>query len=154
MALARNIACLVILALTACSSDPAPGPTEQIIVREPGAAPVQPVAVIGDPASALVAEGKAVFANCSACHAVEQDAPNGAGPNLFGIFGKPAAEVAGFNYSEALQASGIIWTSAELDGYIANPTAKVPGTTMVSGAIEDAAKRAAVIAYLESSMAN
>lgn len=156
MAIARNLACLAVLVLAACSADPAPGPTEQIIVREPGAAPVVGVTMAnaGDPASALIAEGKAVFANCSACHAIEQDAPNGAGPNLFGIVGKPAGEVAGFAYSDALKASGIIWTAAELDSYIANPTAKVPGTTMVTGAIEDAAQRSAVIAYLESSTAN
>ena len=156
MAIARNLACLAILVLAGCSADPAPGPTEQIIVREPGAAllAVAPGADTSDPASALIAEGKAAFANCSACHAVEQDAPNGAGPSLFGIVGKPAGEVAGFAYSDALKASGIIWTAAELDSYIANPTAKVPGTTMVTGAIEDAAQRAAVIAYLESSTAN
>jgi len=154
MTIVRTLACLSVLMLAACGADPAPGPVEQIIVREPGAAPVAVAAVADDPASALIAEGKAAFANCSACHAVAKDAPNGAGPNLVGIVGKPAGQVAGFAYSDALKASGITWTAAELDGYIADPVAKIPGTTMVAGAIADAAKRQAVIAYLESITAN
>ena len=156
MTIARTLACLSVFMLAACGADPAPGPVEQIIVREPGAAPVAVTAAVvaDDPASALIAEGKAAFANCSACHAVAKDAPNGAGPNLFRIVGKPAGQVAGFAYSDALKASGIIWTAAELDGYIADPVAKIPGTTMVAGAIADAAKRQAVIAYLESISAN
>jgi len=154
--LIRVITLSPLLVLTACGADPAPGPVEQIIVREPGAAPVKiaAAAVASDPASALITDGKAAFANCSACHAVEQGAPNGAGPNLFGIVGKAAGQVAGFAYSDALKSSGITWTAAELDSYIANPAAKIPGTTMVAGAIADPAKRQAVIAYLESTAAN
>jgi cytochrome c len=154
--LIRVITLSPLLVLTACGADPAPGPVEQIIVREPGAAPVKiaAAAVAGDSASALITKGKAAFANCSACHAVEQGAPNGAGPNLFGIVGKAAGAVAGFAYSDALKSSGITWTAAELDSYIANPAAKIPGTTMVAGAIADPAKRQAVIAYLESTAAN
>jgi cytochrome c len=158
MTIDRNLACLVFYMLAACSADPAPGPTEQIIVREPGAEPVAPEAaaasVASDPVTALIAEGKAAFANCVACHTVDRDAPNVVGPNLFGIVGKTAGEVAGFAYSDALKASGIVWTAAELDSFIANPTAKIPGTTMVAGAISDPAKRQAVIAYLESTSAN
>lgn len=156
MTTARTFACLTVFLLAACGTDPAPGPTEQIIVREPGAAPVETAAaaVASDPASALIAEGKAAFANCSACHTLDKGAANGAGPNLFGIVGKAAGEVAGFAYSDALKASGITWTTAELDSYIANPAAKVPGTTMVAGAIADSAKRQAVIAYIESATAN
>lgn len=156
MTIDRNLACLAVFILAACGADPAPGPVEQIIVREPGAAPaaVAGTAVAGEPVSTLVAEGKAAFANCSACHTAEKGGANGAGPNLFGIIGKPAGQVAGFAYSDALKASGIIWTTAELDGYIADPAAKIPGTTMVAGAIADPAKRQAVIAYLENTAAN
>ena len=156
MTIARNLACLSALMLAACGADPAPEPVEQIIVRAPGAAPVAVVAagVTDNPASALIAEGEAAFASCSACHAVARDAANGAGPNLFGIVGQPAGQVAGFAYSDALKVSGITWTAAELDSFIADPAAKIPGTTMVAGAIADAAKRQAVIAYLESVAAN
>jgi hypothetical protein len=72
MTTVRNLACLSIFLLAACGADPAPGPVEQIIVREPGAAPVETAAVVTDaaPAGALLAEGKAAFASCSACHAL------------------------------------------------------------------------------------
>ncbi|WP_339688601.1 c-type cytochrome [uncultured Parasphingorhabdus sp.] len=154
MTTARNLACLSVFLLAACGADPAPGPVEQIIVREPGAALVETAAVAGDSGDALIAEGKAAFANCSACHTLQQGAPNGAGPNLFGIVGKAAGKVAGFEYSDALKASGVTWTAAELDSYIADPAAKIPGTTMVAGTIADQAKRQAVIAYIESVTAN
>jgi cytochrome c len=156
MTTVRNLACLSVFLLAACGADPAPEPVEQIIVREPGAAPVAiaAAAATGDPAETLIAEGKTAFANCSACHALEQGAANGAGPNLFGIVGKAAGSVAGFEYSNALKTSGITWTAAELDSYIANPAAKIPGTTMAAGAIADQAKRQAVIAYIESVSAN
>ncbi|AMO73510.1 hypothetical protein AZE99_15735 [Sphingorhabdus sp. M41] len=128
------------------------------MVREPGAAPAVTVATADAnadaPASALLAEGKAAFANCSACHSLEQGAASGVGPNLFDIVGKAAGEVAGFAYSDALKASGVTWTTAELDSFIANPAAKIPGTTMVAGAIADPAKRQAVIAYIESASGN
>ena len=159
----RSLACLAPILLAACGADPAPGPVEQIIVREAGAktAAPAPAAATGDAAGALIAEGKAAFANCSACHAVAKDAPNGAGPNLFAIVDQPAGQVGGpvthrpgFAYSDALKASGITWTAAELDGFIADPSAKIPGTTMITGAIADAATRQAVIAYLESITAN
>ena len=157
MTIARHLACLSLVLLAACGADPAPDPVEQIVVREPGAAPVAVVAAAAaseDQASAPVAEGKAVFAGCAACHAIAPGAPSGAGPNLAGIVGQPAGQVAGFAYSDALKASGITWTVAELDSFLADPAAKIPGTTMVAGVIADAAKRQAVIAYLESIAAN
>ncbi|WP_321326207.1 c-type cytochrome [uncultured Parasphingorhabdus sp.] len=148
--LIRAAALSSLLVLTACGADPAPGAVEQIIVREPGAAAAPAEA----PADALLAEGKAAFANCATCHSLEEGAPNGVGPNLFGIVGAGAGEVAGFAYSDALKGSGITWTAAELDSFIADPAAKIPGTTMVAGAIADAAKRQAVIAYIDSVTAN
>ncbi|MEP6201421.1 MAG: c-type cytochrome [Marinomonas sp.] len=154
--LIRAVALPSLFALTACGTDPAPEPVEQIIVREPGAAPAATAAasVANDPPATLIAEGKAAFANCAACHTVEKGAASGAGPNLFGIVGTKAGQVAGFSYSDALKASGITWTASELNGYIANPATKVPGTTMIAGAIAEPAKRQAVIAYIESVAAN
>tara|TARA_R110001606_G_scaffold9469_5_gene40896 strand:+ start:7472 stop:7948 length:477 start_codon:yes stop_codon:yes gene_type:complete len=158
MTTVRTFACLAVFLLAACGADPAPGPTEQIIVRAPGAIAVETAATAtttnDGPAGALIAEGKAAFANCSACHSLEQGAPNGVGPNLVGIVGSAAGKATGFAYSDALKASGITWTAAELDDFIANPATKIPGTTMVAGAIADSSKRQAIIAYLESASVN
>lgn len=140
--------------LAGCGSEPAPEPVEQIVVREPGE-----VAPSADEAGStpeaegldLVTNGKAAFAVCSGCHAVEEGAPAQSGPNLHAVVGREAGKAEGFAFSEALAASGITWTDSELDAYLENPTGKVPGTTMVAGAMADATQRKAVIAYLAAS---
>lgn len=144
------------LALTACSSEPAPEPVEQIVVREPGEPAVQPAAAT-EPAvsgendeATLIAAGKSAFAVCSGCHVVDADAASTAGPNLYASAGSQAGARADFAYSESLKSSGITWSEAELDAYIADPAGKVPGTTMVAGAVQDAEQRKAIIAYLKS----
>jgi cytochrome c len=93
--------------------------------------------------------GKAAFASCAVCHNNVKGAGAKMGPNLHGIIGRKAGIGAGFGYSTALKESGITWTEAELDAYIAAPTKKVPGTKMVAGAVTDAEKRKAIIGYLK-----
>ncbi|QTD55093.1 c-type cytochrome [Parasphingorhabdus cellanae] len=149
-AVLRASAPVLVMALAACGTDPAPGPTEQIVVREPGAA-ADPV---GAPDSGLIASGKAAFNSCLACHGIDEGGANKVGPNLHGIIGQAAGSVDGFAYSDALASSGITWTKEELDSYIANPAARVPGTTMMAGAITDAGRREAIIAYIEDVSAN
>ena len=138
-------ASLVSIALAACGSDPAPGPVEQIVVREPGAAGLVATAA-GNP----LAAGEAAFAMCSGCHVAEAGEPSAAGPNLSGVIGRKAGSLDDFAYSDALAASGITWDAAQLDRYLANPEAVVPGTCMAAGAVPDAERRSAIIAYLES----
>ncbi|MEH3038721.1 MAG: c-type cytochrome [Sphingomonas paucimobilis] len=95
------------------------------------------------------AAAPAAFNACKACHTVNKGGRNGIGPNLNGVVGRPAASVAGFNYSPAMKASKLRWDAKTLDEYLAGPTKKVPGTRMPI-ATPDAAKRAAIIAYLTS----
>jgi len=66
------------------------------------------------------------------------------------VVGRPAGSVARFGYSEAMAKSGITWTEAELEAFLANPAAKIPGTAMAAGQVGDAQRRAAIIAYLAS----
>lgn len=136
---------LATFALAACGSK-ADDPVEQIVVRKPGeaAAPAAPAA------DDLLAKGKAAFAACASCHAVEPGAASGIGPNLHGVVGRKASSQAGFAYSEAMAKSGITWTEAELNAFLANPSGKVPGTAMAAGQVADADRRAAVVAYLAS----
>ncbi|MEP2101440.1 MAG: c-type cytochrome [Parasphingorhabdus sp.] len=152
----RASAPVLVIALGACGSDPAPEPTEQIVVREPGqdgsdAAAAAPAEEATD---SLVAAGKAAFNTCVACHVVDDSGINRIGPNLYGVIGRAAGSVDGFKYSDAMTSSGITWTKEELDNYLANPAAKVPGTTMMAGAISDAGRREAIIAYIEDASAN
>ncbi len=92
----------------------------------------------------------ASFAQCGVCHAVKKGAPNGIGNNLYGIYGKKAGSVAGFNYSPALKSSKLVWNDAALDKWIANPMKTIPGSRMPYAGQADAKKRAEIIGYMKT----
>lgn len=91
----------------------------------------------------------AAFGQCAACHVVTKGAPNGLGPNLFGIYGTKSGDLAGYSFSPAMQAAGITWDDATLDKFIASPRDVVPGTKMSFVGLGDPAKRAEIIAWLK-----
>lgn len=99
-------------------------------------------------AAGNAANGASVFERCAVCHADTRGAPNKIGPNLFGVIGRKAGTYPGFSYSAAMQSSGIVWTSAKLDAYIASPATAVPGNKMPFAGISNAGQRADLIAYL------
>lgn len=75
--------------------------------------------------------GEKVFAKCKACHQVGETAKNSVAPKLNGLDGGKAAAVEGYNYSEALKASGITWDEASFKEFVKSPKVKVPGTKMI-----------------------
>ena len=92
-----------------------------------------------------VSRGKQIFdKQCSKCHSTDADKE---GPHLRGVYGRPAAAVASFNYSDALRASHITWEDATLDKWLADPSGFVPDSYMAFH-LSDAGARRAVIAYL------
>ncbi len=119
-------------------------PMRKSIVALSLAVAAQAALAAGDPA-----QGQKTFQECAACHATTQGA-NGVGPSLFGVVGRKAASVAGFNYSSAMKKSNLTWTAQNLDAYIADPQQKVPGNHMPYSGMSDAQERAALIAYLQS----
>ena len=97
-----------------------------------------------------VAESKPLaFIPCMSCHSVTPG-QNGIGPSLAGVFGRKAASAPGFEYSDAMKASGKTWDEATLDTYLANPMGVVPGTRMTYMGQSDPAKRKEVIEYLKT----
>jgi len=87
--------------------------------------------------------------SCGVCHTAEPDAPHRQGPNLFGIFGRKAAQTATFKYSEALAKADIVWDEPTLDRWMEDAAAMQPGTIM-SYRQRDPEKRKLILQYLKT----
>ena len=93
------------------------------------------------------ATGERLFRQrCASCHTV-QPGQNRIGPTLAGIVGRKAGSVEGARYSPKMRELDVTWDAAQLDSFIANPRAMVPGTTMTVS-VANAADRASITAYL------
>ena len=95
----------------------------------------------GDPV-----KGEGIYHRCQGCHSIER---NRIGPMHKGLFGRPAAGVPGFAYSDAMKNSGIVWNEQTLDQFLQGPRKMVPGTKMTYAGIADPQERADLIAYLK-----
>jgi len=92
--------------------------------------------------------GKQVFdAHCAACHVQKHDGHT-FGPSLKGVANRAAGSVAGFPYSDALKASGLVWNEDNLRKWIAEPHQLVPKTLMPHVAISNPAEQVYLTAYL------
>jgi cytochrome c len=103
----------------------------------------------GSAASAAdpVAGEKIFKTQCAICHTVVAG-QNRIGPTLFGVVGRTAGSVPGFNYTADHKKLGVTWDAATLDKYLANPRAMVPDTSMVYAGLKNDAERADLVAYL------
>ena len=99
-------------------------------------------------ASADTAAGEKAFGKCRACHKV--DGSNGVGPHLDGVVNRDKASVEGFNYSNAALEQEGVWAPENIDAFITNPKAYMPGTKMTFAGIKNPVERANLIAYLET----
>ena len=89
----------------------------------------------------------AAFAICGACHST-QPGETRYGPSLAHIAGRKAGTLSGYNYSDALEKSGLTWNIATLDEWLTSPQKKVPGTRMPFAGISDQIKRKELVSYL------
>ena len=72
----------------------------------------------GAPRPTRYEAGEEIYARCLACHALAYDR---IGPRHCGLFGRRAGSVPGFNYSEAMKHSEIVWNEKTLDRFLAKP---------------------------------
>lgn len=91
-------------------------------------------------------KGAQIYQRCLACHSLEH---NRSGPRHCGLFGRPAATLPDFTYSQALKSAGLTWDAATLDRFLENPLKAVPGTRMAYAGVKNAQERADLIAYLK-----
>lgn len=92
--------------------------------------------------------GRRVFNQCRSCHMVAAGAPNLVGPNLHGVFERRIGTLPGYSYSAAAKAAGWHWDPAQLDRWLTDPRADLPGTKMGFPGVKDETDRRDVIAYL------
>jgi cytochrome c len=152
--------CLVLMAIHLSSgaifSTPAPAkPGYEVAVKEekPGQAEAAKPAEVPIEtllASASVEHGAQVAKQCATCHNFQEGQGPKVGPDLYGVVGRQVASKSGFNYSAALKAKGGTWGFDELNKWLTDPRADVPGTAMTFAGLPNEKQRADVIAYLNS----
>jgi cytochrome c len=93
--------------------------------------------------------GAMLFRTCAACHDFAPADHAKAGPTFWHLFGRRAGSVAGYPYSPALKASGLVWDVRTIDRLFAEgPEAVAPGSKMPLQKMLSAADRADLIEYL------
>jgi cytochrome c len=157
--------CLVLLSLNIAagalfSTHPPEKPGYEIAVPEQEAHGAQPGPAQADEplpvrlAKVDIKRGESSSKKCIACHTFGKGEPNRVGPNLWDIVGRDKASHAGFNYSDAMKAQKGKWTLEDLDVYLKNPRATVPGTKMTFAGISRASERADLLAFLNTKADN
>jgi cytochrome c len=96
----------------------------------------------GDPV-----RGKAAFERrCTGCHALDSDRE---GPHLRGVYGRTAGTALGFDYSEGVRTSGLIWNDANIERWLRDTEAMIPDSKM-GFRVPKAQDRADIIAFLKT----
>ena len=98
-----------------------------------------------------IAKGKRLAKKqCAACHTMQKGGGNRLGPNLFNVFGRPAASVKTYKYSKAMASSRIVWDEAAFTEFLTKPKKFVKGTKMSFVGLKRATQRADMLAYFRS----
>ena len=115
-----------------------------------------PLAALAGAAAAQEADlaaGEKVFRKCAACHSLDPSGKSKIGPDLYGVVGRTTGTLEGFAFSDAMKKAGEeghVWTVEELDLYLENPKAALPGNKMTFVGLKKPEERANVIAYIQS----
>ena len=133
------------------------GPNPSMLRKPVLQAAVFCAAILSQPdasqAQNLVDDRKLFETTCTPCHNYDRGGePDmyGLTLNLYGVVGRRSASVVGFQYSEDLQKSDIVWDEAIIDKFITAPKKLFPGTRMELPGVEDVKTRTGIIRYLRS----
>ncbi len=89
--------------------------------------------------------GEVLYEACQDCHSLDK---NDVGPRHRGVFGRKAASLPDYDYSDALKSANIVWNEETLDKWLTDPQAVAPGAKMFFH-LDNPQDRADVIAYLK-----
>ena len=123
-------------------------PTRTFLIAALAAAAA--TAAYAQPAAAPAPTPPADFSSCGFCHEVKPGAAASLGPNLFGVGGRKAGSVEGYDYSDAMKTYGQVWTADTLAAFVLDPAKAVPGNKMDFPGASDAASAKAIADYLMS----
>ncbi len=134
----------------------AAAPVAEAAPAAPAATPAPTMGVaaasVEEPSIDLAAAEKDYKSTCAVCHSVTPGR-NGIGPSLANIIGNKAGSVEGFNYSDAMKNSEVVWNANTLDEHLKNTRTFIPNNRMASlfpSGVQDDEKRKRIIAYIES----
>lgn len=97
---------------------------------------------------AMQAAGEIMFEQrCRSCHA-DDPARKAYGPSLIGVIGRKAGSLEGFEYSDAMKNSGIVWNKNTLRAWMADNDGFMPGTRMRHVGIDDRTEQDFLLTYL------
>lgn len=100
--------------------------------------------------SVKIDAGEQLFgAECRRCHATNSEHES-YGPPLENVLGRAAGSYPDYDYSIALEASGIVWTEAALRAWMEDNQGFMPGTKMRHVGIKDHTVQEFILAYLKS----
>ncbi len=113
--------------------------------QEPVPANLGTIALAGESAPGNAVRGKTLYeSRCTACHSVDA---HRVGPAHQGVLGRKAGSAKGYQYSEALKNSKVVWKTDTLRAWLADPEALIPGQGM-GYRVDGATDRADLVAYL------
>ncbi len=101
-------------------------------------------------ANADIGSGERSGKKCLQCHTFEKGGVNKAGPNLWGVIGRPTASVDGMRYSSAMSSLDTSWDFEMLDQFLKSPNKYLKGTSMKFPGLRKEEERINVIAYLRT----
>ncbi len=104
-------------------------------------------------ASASVKKGKKVAKKCLSCHSFDKGGKAKVGPNLYGLIGRPIANVKGFRYSPAMgkyAAKAKNWDYDNLGSFLQKPKKLIKKTKMAFPGIRKVNDLANLIVFLRS----
>lgn len=97
----------------------------------------------------LIPSAQGALAQCVVCHRISAGGPEHSAPSLYGIVDAPKARSRWFAYSHALATQTGTWSAEEIDAYLADPVAYLPGTSKTLSRVRDADERRLIIADLQ-----